>query len=387
MKLGFLAYSPFVLDVYYRALAETFDCWWAVTQRDTYQELVNRGYEKILFVEDTLVYQSQKAGNKLVSERPGDAERALMDKLDADAWISDQTNRLTHCKKVSPWIQTFHSLCYKKHTFYQPVEQYDLLLLPGEYHRDEFIKRLDFRVDDPRLNIVGWPRHDALINGAVEHHGPEIPASIKKKVLFAPTWGGFDKNMYSWGNHIFPRWHDDELAAFEYLCQTVQELDMELIIKLHHLSVGCVDARYHAIANKYQCHWVTKEHSNLQLDPNYYLTLADILISDMSGIIMDYLVLDKPIIYLDPDDACDAWFEASIDQTFRCGSVVQTLPELREALLLAKQRPDFYQKERERTRDAIFSYTDGASTHRAVQAISALLLGKSDDVTTSSGMQ
>ena len=60
-------------------------------------------------------------------------------------------------------IQTFHSVPIKKYAFYEPVLNYDLILLPGQYHKNEFIKRFSLKENDERLKVVGWPRVDDLI--------------------------------------------------------------------------------------------------------------------------------------------------------------------------------------------------------------------------------
>ena len=50
----------------------------------------------------------------------------------------------------------------KKYFFYEPVLDYDLILLPGPYHKEEFVKRFNLQKDDKRFKVVGWPSTDDL---------------------------------------------------------------------------------------------------------------------------------------------------------------------------------------------------------------------------------
>ena len=52
------------------------------------------------------------------------------------------------------------------------------------------------------------------------------------------------------------------------------------------------------------------------------------MISDLSGIITDYMVLDRPIIYIEPDENLDAWEDSDMPKSFRAGHVVTSLDEI-----------------------------------------------------------
>ena len=58
-------------------------------------------------------------------------------------WIVDTPNKLTMLEKNVPLVQTLHSLPLKKHVFYKPILNSDLILLPGKYHYNEFKKGLE----------------------------------------------------------------------------------------------------------------------------------------------------------------------------------------------------------------------------------------------------
>ena len=372
MKIGFLAYSLLVLQGYWEQLKYEADCWWGVTQRDTAEELEDRNIGNVVFCPDELQYLSEREGNKYVSVNPGKAEMEVVEKIAPDLWITDQTNRLTYALKKAPWVQTFHSLCFKKHTFHPLTLQYDLLLLPGEYHKQEFITRLDFEEGDERLKIVGWPRVDDLLQG--KYNREEILNSLgldpsRKTVMYAPTWGGYAKDMSTWGQYLFARWFGRDEEVFGLLCAEAKRMKLNVIVKIHHLSIWSSSEKLKAIAEKYDALWVTPGMSNFQIDPNPYLWVTDVLISDMSGIIMDYMVLDRPIIFVDPDETVDAWREYSIPANFRAGETVQTPEQLVMAIEDSIEYPDRHREARQRVTSEIFCSLDGNASARAARAI------------------
>ena len=94
------------------------------------------------------------------------AQKKIAEEINPDLWIVDTANKLNHYSTKSLRVQTFHTLPLKKFNFFEPVLNYDLLLLPGKFHKEEFIKRFKNKVNLEKLKIVGWPQVDDLINGS-----------------------------------------------------------------------------------------------------------------------------------------------------------------------------------------------------------------------------
>ncbi|HIB53431.1 MAG TPA: hypothetical protein EYO39_01190, partial [Nitrospirales bacterium] len=307
MKIGFFTNSTIVLERYWNKLRARADCWWAVTQPSIYHRLKKKGINNVVYHYDKHVIDLNKtSGNMYVSTNPGESERIIAEKVRADLWIADTLNKLNRVNKTTFWVQVFHSLPLKKHFFYPPVLEYDLILLPGEYHKNELINRLNLNdKDEARLQVVGWPRADDFFNDTFDRQ--KIMKSLGldvtvKTVMYAPTWG--------WGHgneHLFARWHDEEIEVFEQLCYEVKKMNVNFIVKLHNLSFHVTNDRLIEIAKKYDVLWATKDMGLFVDDPNEFLWVTDVLISDVSGIIADFLVLDRPIIYIDPDENLNAW--------------------------------------------------------------------------------
>jgi hypothetical protein len=368
MKIGFLARTLMITERYWRHLEGRADCWWGVTQKPLYDALIKRKYTKIAHHFEQQVKDKTKTfGNQFVTLNPGVSENKVAEMIDPDIWITESLNKLNYVPKKSPWVQIFHSLPIKKHFFYPPVLDYDLMLLPGEYHKQELLKRLKLKDNDKRLKVVGWPRIDDFANQIFDRETilQDLGLDPKRKtIMYAPTWG------WGYGNDsFFARWFGSEEEVFEQFCRKTQELDINAIVKLHSLSFYADHKGMMDIARKYGVLWVTKETSGYQDDPNPFLWVTDILISDLSGIIADFLILDRPIIYIDPDETLDAWDGADMPKQFRVGAVVDTPQRLLRAMEEALRSPQQYHAERQALAAKLFYCPDGHAAERAAEEI------------------
>ena len=370
MKIGFLGYDLMTLERYWHKLYEKADCCWGVTHPKMYNSLKERNINNVVYCYDRHVIDpnNKKIGNKYVSTNPGQSEKVIIEKIDPDLWIVDTMNKLNYVPKSTYWVQTFHSLPLKKHFFYTPVLEYDFFLLPGEYHKSELIKRLN--IDDKKaetLKVVGWPRVDDFVSG--EFDRKKIAKNINldpklKTIMYAPTWG------WGYGNEkLFARWFDNEIEVFEELCRQIKVMDLNFIVKLHPLSFHASNNRLINIARKYDVIWLTKETTVFVDDPNPFLWITDVLISDLSGIIAEFMVLDRPIIYIDPDERLDAWNGSDMPKNFRVGHVVKSPEELFAAIDDSIKYPERFSRERKKLTSKIFCSLDGKATDRAVKEI------------------
>lgn len=368
MKIGFLARTLMMTEKYWDKLQDKADCCWGVTQKPLHDALKKRNHDRIAFhYEKQILYKNKSFGNQLVVVNPGESENIVAEMIDPDLWITESLNKLNYVPKKTFWIQIFHSLPIKKHFFYPPVLDYDLMLLPGEYHKEELIRRLGMKADDKRLKVVGWPRIDDFSNGVFDRD--QVMNSLgldtrRKTLMYAPTWG------WGYGNDtFFARWFGHEAEVFEKLCQKAKEMRLNFIVKLHSLSFYANNQEMIDIANKYDVLWLTRETSGFQEDPNPFLWITDILISDLSGIIADFLILDRPVIYIDPDEKLDAWNGSDMPKSFRVGDVVSSPDGLLRAVENSISNPKRFSGQRQNLVSKLFYSPDGKAIDRAVEEI------------------
>jgi teichoic acid glycerol-phosphate transferase len=107
-----------------------------------------------------------------------------------------------------------------------------------------------------------------------------------------------------------------------------------------------------------------------------YLKAADVLVSDASSVIFEYLALDRPIILLtNPDRRKVAHFDPNgIEWRWRdVGIEVHDVAKLSEAVSVALDNPALQADRRAHYRQELFGdYTDGRAAERIGQKITAL---------------
>jgi len=368
MKIGFLSQSLMNPEIYWNKLQDRADCWWGVVHQHVYPQLRERDHTKIIFhEEERYLDENKEYGNPFVAVNPGESENVVAQEINPDLWISETLNKLSCIPKKVPWIQMFHSMPMKKHFFYPPLLEYDLILLPGEYHKRELIRRLDLKDSVERLKVVGWPRIDDFFNGVFDRE--QIMNSLgldvtRKTLLYAPTWGWGSTNKM-----LFARSFGSDVEVFEKLCRKVKEMELNFIVKLHCLAIPTYNKEMIDIADKYGVLWVTREAKCFLEDPIPLLWATDILISDLSGIITDFLALDRPIIYVDPEKNTIDWDETDMPKSFRVGHVVRTLEELLQSMEDSLRNPKRFSQQRQNLAAKLFHSLDGKAIDRAVNEI------------------
>jgi hypothetical protein len=191
------------------------------------------------------------------------------------------------------------------------LDYYDSVLLTGEYQKKD-IRTLEEKrgIKKKDLVVVGCTYLDVLTGYAAE-----LPQKEKrgKTVLVAPSWGS---------NGILKRYG---LAILEPLAKS----SYKIIIRPHPQSMstenGIVEKLRESLSSYKNVEW------NFDAENLKALSSADILISDFSGVIFDYMFLfDRPVVYPQFDfdkrayDASDIEEEAWVFRALReIGIVVE----------------------------------------------------------------
>lgn len=368
MKIGFYSQSFMTVGKYWQILKDKADCWWGVPDKSLRDLLNKKNIKNVFFFEEKYKKNFDiNNGNMFKSIDPVEAQKKIEENINPDLWIVDSPNKLNFISNGALRVQTFHSVPIKKYAFYEPVLNYDLILLPGQYHKDQFIKRFNLDENDERLKIVGWPRVDDLVNRKYDRKKIMLENGLdpkKKTVMYAPTWG--------WGHGnsaLFARDLGDEIKIFEKLCKKIYEKELNFIVRLHSLSFLTDRKEFIDIANKYKVVWQTTFTSNFRNDPNEFLWITDILISDLSGIITEFMVLDRPIIYIEPNENPSPWIDSDMPKNFRAGHIVKCIDTLIDSINDSIINPEKFSKNRKELLKKIFFNLDGKSSHRACEAI------------------
>ena len=178
------------------------------------------------------------------------------------------------------------------------VRNYDAHFLTGPLHREQYEHMFELHELDTnryRLLDVGYPKSDALLQGQYDRQNVLNAlglSSDRQTVLYAPAWdpGG---SLRSFGECVV-----EQLLSIQ---------DVNVIVKLHPVShtppsspnfefyTGGVD--WAERFRKYESNPRFRHVTDFQVDP--LLLASDVMVTDFSSVALEFIVLDRPVIYLD----------------------------------------------------------------------------------------
>ena len=223
-----------------------------------------------------------------------------------------------------------------------------------------------YGIDYGDFNITGYPRNDMLLESDGHDLLKRIFGASKQvhTVIYMPTFreSTVYANYVNGENAFIPNMPGfDENDFDDYLRRNN-------ILFLH---------KMHTWQNERETFKETTNIRRITDDMLYDLNLdlyellngTDCLISDYSSIIIDYLLIDKPIIFTPTDldayadnrglmlDPYDAWMP---------GEIALDYEQLKNALTNALFGKDKYKKDRERLKQITHKYTDAKSSERVL---------------------
>jgi CDP-glycerol glycerophosphotransferase (TagB/SpsB family) len=273
--------------------------------------------------------------------------------------------------------------CLPKESF----EHFDVHFVTGPLHREQ----TDFTIvhygikRTIRICDVGLPKSDRLMNGLYER----IPVlqglgldPAKKTLIYAPSWEE-GLSLRSFGQQLL-----QQLASLH---------DINVLIKLHPAS--CV-SRNHPDYDFYTGgkDWLSvvqpyEQCSNIRNvvtdDIGPLLAASDIVLTDISGVALEFLSLLKPVIYID----CPDFFSKTLPSLYKnfgsntadyikndpksnagrhVGYVVEKIEELPDAVRFILVNPDFKLNERKAYAKRIL-YNPGHASEVAADTVLEML--------------
>jgi starch synthase len=204
----------------------------------------------------------------------------------------------------------------------------DYLCVPSEHMRDQTIEKMG--VAPERLWMIGYPPMDPLFKPGALPLPFETPLD-KKTVLYAPTHNqGLTSALQLAGDPV-----DLILGTYK---------NANLIIKPHprlcEQRPGLIKEWQQALSNVDNAWLVT----DATLDVAPFLKAADVLLSDASSVIFEYLALDRPIVLINPSKTPrgNASYDADgIEWRWRdIGIQVNDIAYLADAVEQALTKPD-----------------------------------------------
>ena len=237
----------------------------------------------------------------------------------------------------------------------------DFLCVSSPMMRGEAIERAGLAAG--RIWVIGYPPMDPLFRS--EPLGlPFDPPLDRKTVLYAPT-------------------HNPGLTSALLLAEDPvgfllgDRKDINLIIKPHprlcEQRPGLIEGWRNAI-QEHDGVWLVTEAS---LDVAPFLKEADVLVTDASSVMFEYLALDRPVVLINPPSkGRDKTYldDEGIEWKWRdLGAEVNDIEYLSDAIIEALDNPDAKAETRAGYAKQLFDkYNDGKATLRLVESIEGL---------------
>lgn len=268
-------------------------------------------------------------------------------------------------KWKGPKIQIFHGLL-NKNTFGPNMLPFDAFFMLGPYSRGKFERHVAPRHPGSRLFDIGFPKTDRILRLADKQSELKTAAGIsahRPVVLYAPTHGPY-ASLYRYGIHLIEK---------------VLESDIELMVKLHPYSAYLHEnnrINWPIIMTPYQ------EHSRFHLieddDSARYLAMADFLITDASSVAYEYLLLNRPLIFMDVPNFFK--YEQNGNNNLekwgrKAGEIVEGVEQLPQALMQAMAHPG-HREEIRRSMVRDLFYNPGQASAAAAETIIHLVFDR-----------
>jgi len=212
-----------------------------------------------------------------------------------------------------------------------------------------------FRLTPAQIHLAGQPRTDVLFQTSSEDIGgrytPALPEH-SRRLLYCPTWReGTPVRLFPFSDYDV-----DGINA------RLAELDAVLYIRTHPNDPGRWQRRVDRIVPM---------QNDVAPEVTDVLPQFDVLITDYSSVYYDYLLLDKPTVFLpyDLEEYSDMPGFYLPFEEIAPGLHPTTQVDFLAALTVALTDPETIMTTQRPVADMVHTHRDGGSTHRLLKAI------------------
>lgn len=283
----------------------------------------------------------------------------------ADALISDHglhslqvLRRPLHCLGLR-FFDVWHGIPFKgfDSADFQLQLHYDEIWVASDLHKRLYVDQYEFTPE--KVVVTGYARTDQLVkpsrtNAEIRQ---EIGApSTGKLILFAPTWAQ-DAQLRS----IFPFGHSEK--EFLGRLSVLAARQNATLIMRQHLNTAIRKSEFPNIISL---------PGEIYPDTESILLVADMLICDWSSIAFDYLLLERPTLFLDVPPPFRKGFSLGPEYRFGpvVGSLTELLTEIEECMLQPGKYWELNRERHRRIREEVYGrYADGEATERCLERL------------------
>jgi CDP-glycerol glycerophosphotransferase (TagB/SpsB family) len=236
-------------------------------------------------------------------------------------------------------VQIFHGLGIEKPAHYMIRHFYDLYLTSGPVVTSKFLQLRKRYREYFEVRETGWPKIDYIVNYPAEsvRKHMDIPED-KKIILYAPT---FSNKMES-------------ASQIVSQLESILSPDEFWLIKFHEFMDASVIEEFR-----------TKAFTNARIvetnDITPYLHASDIMVSDTSSVIYEFMALGKPVITINTLSRSNKGFD------------VKNSSQLKGALQKLKNNPHQLDERIKQNMEDVNPYLDGSITGNVFKALREIM--------------
>lgn len=240
----------------------------------------------------------------------------------------------------------------------------------AEAQRDRLGVTLDQQI------VSGYPRHDPLFEGDFEANTSNIlnkhiefdAGNVDRISLYAPTWRQYESVVDKKSPTEFFPFKDIELSNVDKL---LRETNSAILLRPHphDLQHEIVQTRLNELKNLST--YIDVLGPEKLHDVYEVLPYIDILITDYSSLYHDFLILDKPMLFVPYDLALFKQhvgfiydYEANLP-----GPLIESWDDFRNGFKNIIDNTEKYERERTSLRNLVYDYQDEHASKRIIDAL------------------
>lgn len=326
----------------------------------------NKEYECIWIVKEEKVLKYLKETN--IKSFKENTLSAILNILTAKYIVSTHNNIIGIKAKSQIYISLWHGMPLKNMYYLENIvdknlKKIDYLISTSKVMR--LTMATTFNLDPKKVLITGQPRNDAFFNNNKINEVNsilEIDLNKYSKIIFyIPTFrngiGRTDGIINN--NNLINLAEYDENSLNDFLVKN----NYLLVAKLHPLEESSIDMKEQTNIKILD----SKNMLDYQIILNEILNLSDILITDYSSVYFDYLILDKPILFTNIDEAeymKNRGFVFDNPDFWRPGPKVNNIDDFIKEIEILINDSNYYKRERDEVNSLVNIYKDNKSSER-----------------------
>lgn len=326
----------------------------------------NKEYECIWIVKEEKVLKYLKETN--IKSFKENTLSAILNILTAKYIVSTHNNIIGIKAKSQIYISLWHGMPLKNMYYLENIvdknlKKIDYLISTSKVMR--LTMATTFNLDPKKVLITGQPRNDAFFNNNKINEVNsilEIDLNKYSKIIFyIPTFrngiGRTDGIINT--NNLINLAEYDENSLNDFLVKN----NYLLVAKLHPLEESSIDMKEQTNIKILD----SKNMLDYQIILNEILNLSDILITDYSSVYFDYLILDKPILFTNIDEAeymKNRGFVFDNPDFWRPGPKVNNIDDFIKEIEILINDSNYYKRERDEVNSLVNIYKDNKSSER-----------------------